>query len=67
MDTWEYLTLKMQTTGFLGGKFEEDDLNVDLNRYGSEGWELVSALTTNKSYGETRDIVCIFKRKKHSI
>jgi hypothetical protein len=33
-----------------------------MNELGSQGWELVTGFDTNKSYGETRDVVVIFKR-----
>ncbi len=64
MDKWEYTTVTLGTAGFLGGKFEPSDLDGKLNWMGQQGWELVSTFTTNKSYGETREIVSVFKRKK---
>lgn len=59
---WEYKTVKLAATGFLGGKFDERQLDVYMNQLGAEGWELVTGFDTNKSYGETRDVVVIFKR-----
>jgi uncharacterized protein DUF4177 len=59
---WEYKTIKLAATGFLGGKFDEQQLDRYMNELGSEGWELVAGFDTNKSYGETRDVVVIFKR-----
>ncbi|MHC4519639.1 MAG: DUF4177 domain-containing protein [Planctomycetota bacterium] len=59
---WEYKTIKLGATGFLGGKFDEDQLDRYMNELGSQGWELVAGFDTNKSYGETRDVVVIFKR-----
>ena len=61
---WEYKTMKLATKGFLGGKFDESTLDAFMNQLGSQGWELVAAFDTNKSYGETRDVVVIFKRAK---
>ncbi len=61
---WEYRTIKLPAKGFLGGKFDEATLNESMNQLGSEGWELITGFDTNKSYGETRDIVIIFKRPK---
>ncbi|MBX7257707.1 MAG: DUF4177 domain-containing protein [Candidatus Hydrogenedentes bacterium] len=63
MYTWEYTTLKLNTTGILGGKFDELDLNERLNALGIEGWELVTAFDTNQAYGQTRDVVLILKRR----
>jgi len=59
---WEYKTIKLATKGFTGGKFDETKLDKLLNELGSQGWELVSAFDTNQGYGETRDVVVIFKR-----
>ena len=59
---WEYQTVKLATSGFLGGKFDANQLDAYMNQLGSLGWELVAGFDTNKSYGETRDVVVIFKR-----
>jgi hypothetical protein len=59
---WEYRTIKLGTRGVLGGKFDEHQLDAYMNQLGSEGWELVTAFDTNKAYGESRDVVVIFKR-----
>jgi hypothetical protein len=61
---WEYRTVKLATTGFLGGKFDAAQLDANMNQLGREGWELVAAFDTNQSYGQTRDIVLIFKRAR---
>lgn len=59
----EYLTEKCETTGLLGGKVEVEALRTSLNQRGAHGWERVSAFnTTQAPYGETREIVLIFKR-----
>ena len=62
-EKWEYKTIKLAATGFLGGKFNETTLDAFMNDLGRQGWELVSALDTNKSWRETRDVVVIFKRQ----
>ncbi len=62
---WEYLTEKCQTGGFLGGKVDIEALRLRLNHLGQFGWELVSAVDTNQApYGETREILLIFKRAR---
>ena len=47
---------------FLGGKFDDRELEAHINQLGSEGWELAVGFDTNKAYGETRDVVLVFKR-----
>ena len=32
---FEYKTIKLATSGFLGGKFDASDLDAELNRLGS--------------------------------
>jgi len=59
---WEYKTVKLAAKGFMGGKFDENQLDLYMNQLGSEEWELVAGFDTNKSQGETRDVVVIFKR-----
>ncbi len=61
---WEYKTIKLATKGFLGGKLDETTLENYMNELGSQGWELTTAFDTNKAYGETRDVVVLFKRPK---
>lgn len=60
---WEYKTIKLQTRGFLGGNFDEKELDALMNEYGAQSWELVAGFDTNQSYGQTRDVVIIFKRQ----
>ena len=62
---WEYKTMKLQATGFIGGKLDETKLDYIMNELGAQGWELVTGFDTNKGYGETRDVVIIFKRQKN--
>jgi hypothetical protein len=59
---WEYHVHTLATGGFLGGKFDPAVLAAEMNRLGKDGWELCSSLDTNSSYGQTRDIVLLFKR-----
>ena len=35
-----------------------------LNMLGEDGWELISCTSSNQSYGSTKSLVCIFKRRK---
>jgi len=60
---WEYKTITLGTSGFLGGKLDTDALEKSMNGLGKQGWELVSAFDTNLGHGATRDVVVIFKRQ----
>jgi hypothetical protein len=60
---WEYKTIKLKTKGFYGGNFDERELDDMMNAYGSQGWELVAGFDTNQAYGQSRDVVIIFKRQ----
>jgi len=64
MKKFEYETLMLDATGFwAGGKINEQELKARLNEMGQEGWELLEISTTNKGLGETRSILCVFKRE----
>jgi hypothetical protein len=60
---WEYKTIKLRATGFFGGKFDEAQFDRMINDLGAQGWELTAAFDTNEGYGNTRDVVAIFKRQ----
>lgn len=60
---WEYKTVMIKATGwFAGGKVDPNLLDERLNNLGQQGWELASGFDTNQLYGETRDVILIFKR-----
>ena len=61
---WEYKTIKLAATGWVGGKIDELRLDQMMNDLGQQGWELAAALDTNEGYGNTKDVVVIFKRPK---
>jgi hypothetical protein len=62
---WEYKTVRTQTKGFLGGVLDEIQFDQILNELGYDGWELVSAFTTNKGQGTTRDVIAVLKRPRY--
>ena len=64
MEKFEYKVTVYDTKGFLGGTVESRQLEDQLNLLGSDGWEMVGCTSTNQSYGSSKSIVCIFKRKK---
>jgi hypothetical protein len=59
---WEYLSYRYTPAGFFSGKVKIEDLTLDLNGFGRDGWELVSTFDTNRHDGETKDVLFIFKR-----
>ena len=60
---WEYKTIKFETKGFVGGKFDENQIDEVINTHGKDGWEIATAFDTNQAYGESRYIVIILKRE----
>lgn len=62
MTKWEYKTIKVMTGGFMGGKLDESELEHELNRYGQDGWEVVSCFDTSYGQGTTREVIVVFKR-----
>ena len=64
MDKYEYKVYTYDTKGMFGGKLDKTDLESQLNKFGNEGWEMISCTSSNQSYGSTKSIVFIFKRKK---
>ena len=64
MEQYEYKVTAYDTKGFWGGRVEIEQIEDQLNLLGNDGWEMVSCTSTNQSYGSSRSIVCIFKRKK---
>lgn len=63
MEKFEYKTLFTDAKGALGGKVDQGAFQRELNELGSQGWELVSTVGTAQSYGSTRWVISIFKRK----
>ena len=62
---WEYKTIKLGTEGFMSREFDEKRLEEFMNGLGGDGWELVVGLDTNWLWGETKDVLVIFKRPRH--
>ena len=61
---WEYTSVRIEVTGWIGPKIEPQAIDAELNRYGDAGWELVSAFDMNRSDGATAAIVALFKRPR---
>lgn len=64
MEKYEYKALTYETKGFWGGSVEVNQFQNELNALGDEGWELATSFSTTQSYGSSKSIVCIFKRRK---
>lgn len=62
MARWEYRTLKIDATGFWGGKVDERELDRALNEAGNQGWELVTAFDTTRWYEKAQHLLFTFKR-----
>ncbi|NLK39346.1 MAG: DUF4177 domain-containing protein [Clostridiales bacterium] len=63
METFEYKTVFTDAKGALGGKVDKSDFEEQLNLLGAQGWELVSTVPSAQSYGSTRWLISIFKRR----
>ena len=64
MERFEYRVVTYSPSGLVGGKVDEYAFQDRLNALGSNGWELVSSVSSNMYEGTTRSIIVIFKRKK---
>ena len=65
MDNFEYKVVVYDTKGLWGGIVEANQLENQLNLLGGEGWDMVGCSSTSQSYGSSKSLVCIFKRKKN--
>lgn len=63
---WEYKSVKLRLRGFLGGKLDQDEVDMLLEESGREGWELVTILATALYQGRTRDAALVFKRPRRN-
>ena len=59
---WEYKTVRIDPSGFVGGNLDVQDLDAKLNSMGHDGWELGSTIETNWGEGATRYVYLLFKR-----
>ena len=69
---WEYKTVRFKTAGFVGVKFDSDAFDATLNRFDSEGWELLSALDINcrlkpSDAAEQKQSLCLVSRRNLKI
>ena len=65
MERWEYKSIKMETTGVMGGVVDTETLDAQLNALGAEGWNLISVFDTNMAVnGASREVVAVLKRSR---
>ena len=62
MTRFEYKTIKIPTDN--ANNVDEQTLDQQLNRLGTDGWELVSVFDTNAVAGASIYVVAIFKRQQ---
>ncbi len=63
MKKYEYKVIKTKQDGFWNPKLSAESVELELNKLGQEGWELVSAMDTAIGHGTTNEIVMFFKRE----
>jgi hypothetical protein len=65
MEQWEYKTIKFFTKGFFtGGKLDLKEFDNELNTMGSQGWDLISCFDTSQHQGSSKEVICVFKRRR---
>ena len=64
LEKWEYTSIKVESKGFMGGILDISHFDNELNKFGEQGWELVSCFSTTQDGGKCREIVAVFKRRK---
>ncbi len=67
MEKFEYKVVTYDPSGFFGGNVQVNQIENQLNMLGNDGWEMISCTSSNQSYGSTKSLVCIFKRKKEQV
>ena len=60
MKKWEYKSMFLKGTGFMGHKVNATELDGLLNSLGAEGWELVSTIEKGQNFSFA---IAIFKRE----
>lgn len=68
MQKWEYFVIKTRREGHLSLNKYEWNPNIDLTKYGDEGWELISVVPVEDApggySGVTNQLIYYFKRLK---
>jgi hypothetical protein len=61
---WEYKTVKTSAERLSWREVQREYPRRETQRLEDQRWELVAAFATHQGYGQSRDIVTIFKREK---
>ncbi|MGC4115214.1 MAG: DUF4177 domain-containing protein [Myxococcales bacterium] len=63
MQKFEYATLVVDSARFLSKpQIDHETFHDSLNKYGADGWELVSIFTLARNQGDTHEATAVFKR-----
>lgn len=63
MKRFEYKTIEIKPKGTFRSKIDLTEIDKTLNKYGMEGWELITVEDKNFGYGSTECFYFIFKRE----
>lgn len=58
---WEYATVEFVAAGFEAAQLNED-YRATMNRYGADGWELVTAVSYVSPTAQSDAVILFFKR-----
>ena len=59
---FEYKIITIDTKGVFSKKINNSEIENEYNKYGKDGWELVSTISNNDG-GYTKQIISMFKRQ----
>lgn len=62
MKTFEYKTVEIKPEGKWFAKFQQEQIDKQINELGKLGWELVAVVSKNVGYGSTEAFLYTFKR-----
>jgi len=64
VEKFEYKTFILNTTNKWGSvKLDSSEIDTALNVHGKSGYELVNIFPASKGFGESGQLVCIFKKR----
>jgi len=62
MKRFEYKTVVLSGKGIVTTRLDAGIIDKTLNKYGEEGWELVSVKIGIQGFGVSNGVLCVFKR-----
>lgn len=63
MTKFKYKCIQFETKGVLGGHLDPDTFQHELNKYGAQGWEIVSIIDRETSTGRAHATLVTFKKR----